>query len=212
MSKIHGCRSSAARDEWAIAVIALRQSPRNFDCRQHHLAHNRIGHQREQLVLRADVVVQRHRPGADFLRETPHRQRVDAFGVGDADGRVRDVVASEPGLARARLFPHPQIEHRNELVDLVGVLRGLLGDLVGDLLDLLRDLVRDVLPNHVAGVGSPSSRILGITPCHVVQRTTNVRRTMYEHSVRHTNSGRSRIQRHRRRGSRQALRSALGAA
>ena len=66
--------------------------------------------QREQLVLGADVVVQRHRAGVELGGETAHRQGVEALGVGDPQGGLGDLVAGEPGPPGGRLGPRPQVE------------------------------------------------------------------------------------------------------
>ena len=91
MSRIHGWRSSAARVRSATIVSAARQSvgigslvgittsPITASTTQ-----------REQLVLRAHVVVERHRSRVELGRDAPHRDRGEPFGVGDANrGRRR---------------------------------------------------------------------------------------------------------------------------
>ena len=47
------------------------------------LAHDRVAHERDQLVLVADVVVERHRAGAELGGDAAHRDGLEALRVGD---------------------------------------------------------------------------------------------------------------------------------
>ena len=76
---LEGVARAAARSP----SIASRQSPRQLARRDQQLAHDRVVHQREQLVLGADVVVERHRADAELGGDAAHRDGVEALGVGD---------------------------------------------------------------------------------------------------------------------------------
>ena len=102
MSRIHGWRRSASRERLAMSVIARAPVGRHaLPVGHHDLAHHRVGDEREQLVLRAHVVVERHRAGVELGGEAPHRHRLEALGVGDADRGRGDLVAGEARLAAA---------------------------------------------------------------------------------------------------------------
>ena len=142
-------------------MIAARQSSGSGSSARHDdLAHHRVGDEREQLVLRAHVVVQRHRSRAELGRDAPHRHRVESFGVGDAERDRRDLGAREARPAPAGLDARPHVERVESLgqpVEMLGVVRGLARDLVGLALRLLRDLlghgVDDELPERFAELG-----------------------------------------------------------
>ncbi len=85
-----------------------------------HLGHHRVAHQRDQLALVADVVVERHRPGAEALGDLAHRDRVEAFRVGDLERRAGDVGAGVGRAARGGLVAEP--DRRLGLVDRGGAL------------------------------------------------------------------------------------------
>ena len=94
-----------------MAVIAVAPVRRQLVGRRRQLAHDRVGDERQQLVLRADVVVERHRPGVELGREAAHRQRVDALGVGDAHRGRGDLLAGEARApARPRSGRVPDVE------------------------------------------------------------------------------------------------------
>jgi hypothetical protein len=63
------------------------------------LAHDRVADEGDQLVLRLDVVVERHRPGAELARDPPHRHGLEAFGIGDLQRGLDDPLARESRLA-----------------------------------------------------------------------------------------------------------------
>ena len=67
-------------------------------------AHHGVVDERQQFVLRADVVVERHRAGIEFGGEATHRESVETFLVGDLDRCGGDLVARElvrrPGSGR----------------------------------------------------------------------------------------------------------------
>jgi hypothetical protein len=69
--------------------------------------HDGILHEGDEVVFGADVVVQRHRPRAQLGSQASHGDRLDAFGVGDRQGGLGDLLAAVAGTARARLGPHP---------------------------------------------------------------------------------------------------------
>src|SRR5262249_19278915 len=54
-----------------------------------------------------DVVVEGHRPRAELPRHAPHRERLEALLVGDADRGTRDAVAGVRRAAGARLGARP---------------------------------------------------------------------------------------------------------
>ena len=64
---------------------------------------------RQELVLRADVVVERHRAGVEFGRQAAHRERVETLLVGDLDRRRGDLVAGELGAPGPGLGPGPDV-------------------------------------------------------------------------------------------------------
>jgi hypothetical protein len=72
-------------------------------------------HQREQLLLGADVGVERHRRLAEPRRHRPRRDRLEPFRVGERDRRVQDLVevellagaAAGRGQGRAAMPPQP---------------------------------------------------------------------------------------------------------
>ena len=111
------------------------------------LGHHRVAHQRDQLVLVADVVVERHRPGAEALGDAAHRDGVEAFGVGDLDRRAGDVGAGVGGAARGRFLAEP-----DQRLDLVG--GGASASRAFGPLDRPGDL----LPRPVFGLGDPLER------------------------------------------------------
>ena len=118
-----------------------------------HLGHHRVAHQRDQLVLVADVVVERHRPGAEALGDVAHRDRVEAFGVGDLDRGAGDVGAGVGGAARGRLLAEP--DQRLDLVD--PRRRGRLARRAVGPFGAL-DRAGDLLPRPVFGVGDAVER------------------------------------------------------
>ncbi len=61
--------------------------------RNQHLGHHRVKHQRQQLFFRSHVVVQRHGPHIKLRCEATHRQRIEPFGIGDADCSCGNVGA-----------------------------------------------------------------------------------------------------------------------
>src|SRR5205085_9738677 len=88
-----------------LAPVAGQLTVRDDD-----LAQQLVEHQREQLVLRADVVVQRHRPDLELGRDAAHRHRVDALRVGNAYRGRRELRATEARLARTRFGARPEVE------------------------------------------------------------------------------------------------------
>src|SRR5262249_53236732 len=64
------------------------------------LLHHVLGDAVEDVLLVGDVVVQRHRLGADELAEAAHGERGDALLIGDTYGGPQDAV---PGERDARL-------------------------------------------------------------------------------------------------------------
>ena len=101
MSSVHGWRRSTSRERWAITVIASRQSVGQLAVGNDQLAHHRVVDERQQLVLGADVVVERHRAGIELGGEAAHRERVEALGVGDLDRGRGDLVPREACVRRA---------------------------------------------------------------------------------------------------------------
>jgi hypothetical protein len=70
-------------------------------------AHDPVAHQVEQLVLAADVVIEAHRPEPELGGDPPHRDRLEAVGVGHRDGGLGDVVARARRAASRRLGAQP---------------------------------------------------------------------------------------------------------
>ena len=93
-----------------MTLIASRQSAGSGSSRDDDLAHHRVDDQREQLVLGAHVVVQRHRPRVELDRDPAHRHRVEALGVGDAHRGRGDLVAGEARPAPTGLDARPEVE------------------------------------------------------------------------------------------------------
>ena len=95
------------------------------------LAHHRVDDEREQLVLRAHVVVERHRAGVELGRDAAHRHRAEPFGVGDADRGGRDLLAGEArsarrrGLARVHTSSASSCSDERGRVDFGALLEGL---------------------------------------------------------------------------------------
>ncbi len=83
-----------------------RLLPIDVGGRRLDLADQEVGHPVEQLVLAADVVVERHRLDAELLADPPHRDRAEALRVGDGDGRAEDAVAVQRHAAGAGLTGH----------------------------------------------------------------------------------------------------------
>ena len=54
----------------------------------------------EELVLAGDVVVDRHRLGAELLRERTDGQARQTTSVGDGDGRAQHAFVAQPGAGR----------------------------------------------------------------------------------------------------------------
>src|ERR1700735_1768984 len=50
----------------------------------------RVPHQLEELVLAADMSVQRHRGEAELVRDARHRDCAETLGVGDSDSGFDD--------------------------------------------------------------------------------------------------------------------------
>ena len=102
MSSIHGWRcSTASRLRLAITrdrlapVVGHRARPGGSTTSPMTASID----QRQQLVLGAHVVVERHRAGVELGGDAAHRHGVEALGVGDADRRGGDLVAGEARLA-----------------------------------------------------------------------------------------------------------------
>jgi hypothetical protein len=55
-------------------------------------------------------VVQRHGAGVELGGQPAHGHRVESLGIGDANGRCRDVVARESRLAAASLGTLPHVD------------------------------------------------------------------------------------------------------
>ena len=95
MSNIHGCLISAARELRDDRGDAGTPICRELVGRQEDLGHDRVGHQGQELLLGPDVVIQRHGAGSELGGQAAHRERIDAFGVGDVHGGTSDLFASE---------------------------------------------------------------------------------------------------------------------
>ena len=61
----------------------------------------------DEVVLGADVVVERHRPGAELGGDPAHRDGLEALGVGDRERRRDDLLAAAGGPPLARLGRDP---------------------------------------------------------------------------------------------------------
>ena len=115
--------------------IASAPVGREFAVGNDQFAHHRVVDDRQELILGADVVVERHRPGIEFQRQTPHRQCVETLLVGDLDRCCGDLVPSELGAPRPWFGPCPHVvrgDARGEILEQ----RGLAGELGRRLVDL----------------------------------------------------------------------------
>lgn len=68
-----------------------------------------VDHQRQQLILRRHVAIERHGRGTELLGDPGHRHRPQPLGAGDAHGRLDDPLQAQArlgSLARA-LAPAP---------------------------------------------------------------------------------------------------------
>ena len=78
-----------------------RRAPVAEDLAGHEqLGRDRVGHELDELVLVAHVVVERHRSHAQVRGDTAHRDRLEPVLVGDPQRRLDDRVGVEP-MARA---------------------------------------------------------------------------------------------------------------
>jgi hypothetical protein len=59
------------------------------------LRHHQLDDPLEDVVLVANVVIQRHRLHAQLLGQPAHRQRVDPARIGELHGRAQDAFAAE---------------------------------------------------------------------------------------------------------------------
>src|SRR5207237_6247097 len=73
------------------------------------LAEEPVGERPEDLLLRADVAVERHDAHAALLGDAAHRERLEAFGLDQGRGGVDDRIEREPAGSRppAALRLHP---------------------------------------------------------------------------------------------------------
>ncbi len=58
----------------------------------------------DDLVLRADVVVERHRLDAELLGDLPHADRLDPALVGELHRGVQHAIPVQPGLDRLTVY------------------------------------------------------------------------------------------------------------
>jgi hypothetical protein len=59
---------------------------------QSRFREDQVGHLGHQVILAADVTVQRHGSHAEFRCDTSHGHGSDAFGVCDRDGGSEEIV------------------------------------------------------------------------------------------------------------------------
>ena len=121
---------------------------------------------------------------------------VDPLGVGDAHGRGRDLLPGQARPTAARFGPGPQVERRRggrPAARAGAACSGRLGPDLGRLhLGLARRSSRwRRRPTSWRSASASAERSCvasGATdfPCHVVQCTAKVRRTMYDQLVHHT--------------------------
>ena len=156
--------------------------------RQHDLAHDRVGDQREELVLRADVVVEGHGGGVELGRQAAHRQRRRCPRRRRCARGGGDVVAGEAGPAGGGLGSRPHVERARagtqSSVEPVGAARAALAEsrsLLGlglgptsrlsFCVELLGRLLDDQVPEGIGWrAGHGVDRFFA---CHVVQCTAN---------------------------------------
>src|SRR5207244_616375 len=79
------------------AELAL---PRAALARQRELARTEVDDRVDQLVLVAEVNVERHRRHAELAREPPHAETLDALAVRQLESGARDPLAGESGRRR----------------------------------------------------------------------------------------------------------------
>jgi hypothetical protein len=72
-----------------------RHGPVGVVSGQFDLGEHQVDHGVEEIALVGDVVIERHRLDPEFLCEPPHRQGVDAVGIGEVDGGARRPLAAE---------------------------------------------------------------------------------------------------------------------
>ena len=98
----HGWRAKAPR-LWRGDRLQRSRASRSGSRGDDHLGGDAVGHQLEQLVARVEVVVERHRAGAQLARDAADGDRVDPLGVCDGErGRRRSGRATARRRARGR--------------------------------------------------------------------------------------------------------------
>ena len=204
MSSIHGWRAAHRATAWRSGDRRRASRPAALDPGRHTTSPITASvDQREQLVLGAHVVVERHRARVELGRDAAHRHRVEPsasamrMAAAAMSSRVKRGLRL-PGSARVQTSSASRCSASRSSDS--SVLRGLGGDLVGLLGRLHADLLGDDLGDDG---GSPRSddgrsaepvgaRWCRARPlrwrsrefaCHVVQCTAIVLRTMYEQVV-----------------------------
>ncbi len=94
-------RPVLARPLFERRAPAARPRPRAETCSPN----TRVEHHIEQLGLAGNIRVERHRADFQPLGHAPHRQRRQALGVGDLDGRTHDLIHADAWLGAAGRAP-----------------------------------------------------------------------------------------------------------